>query len=375
MKIILAALSSVPILIACASTPNVDLQYYHAKTEIDVEVTRTLACQGNELVEASVAEITTKHIADRSNPASINPAKLAGWFADSNMTLELHPDGRLKGINTSSTGKGGEIIKSAASLATSLAGLAFDGGGAPDMKDVCDAIAQLNPPALKKDGDGAAKSKHPTAIIIYEGKMTVEPKKHQSAQLKPSAKSIPTRTKLNDILTGRYSLDDYIGTLSLYLSIKNLAEEEPCNAQRERIIIECPTPHNLATPPHLELQKTQIGTTYIEADNGKGYNVTLSEGEDIIVAGTEPYYLPIPKAKLFGGNEFELAIDESGAVTKVGYKTTSGANAAIGAGSTIQSATSGSTYLEKAAAAKAKADLLAHERRIAVCQTSPEDCK
>jgi hypothetical protein len=45
--------------------------------------------------------------------------------------------------------------------------------------------------------------------------------------------------------------------------------------------------------------------------------------------------LPIPKAALFGGEQFSLTLSESGAVTSLSYGKTSGAPAALGAANSV----------------------------------------
>lgn len=362
----------------CASTPDVELGYYHARSEIEAEVTRTLTCSGGDtLVEASDVKLTTKHLADRKNSASINAAALSGWFADSNITLQRYSDGRLKGINTSTEGKGETILTSAVSLATSLLPAA---GVAPAKQTEMQALCtEIGTTPIKN----SRKVTPNTVVITYKTTMSVTNEDCQNQEVEPTSKSLPTRTKLANALTnigagggGLHRLDDLIGKVDLNLT---LGSNNRCHANgidtSDRILFGADKRRERPGELNLEMRRTEQATVSVVASNNIGYTLDLEAGQSIEVAGQGLYFLPIPKAKLFGGNQFELEVEDNGAVTKIGYKTTSGAGQVFASGQAFDAATSGATYAEKAKEAKAKADLLAATQRIAVCQADPANCK
>ena len=105
----------------CANTPDVKVAYYKTKTNYTVDVFKTLACNlKNELVIVNSAIYTPSYSADKSRTEFINLKDLDGVFADTSMNINLTPDGRLKSINTSSTGKGSSIVKGIFSIVDTL---------------------------------------------------------------------------------------------------------------------------------------------------------------------------------------------------------------------------------------------------------------
>src|SRR5690348_1643806 len=111
---------------ACASTPDVTIQYYPAKSLATFTTTQNLACTKDEttLVVTNTVSAATEYSADTTKPPhSLRVKDLDNAFVDASLTVELFGDGRLKGINASSTGEGQAVISAAATLAGELAPL------------------------------------------------------------------------------------------------------------------------------------------------------------------------------------------------------------------------------------------------------------
>ena len=97
----------------CASNPKLTMNYFLAKTTVNIKVTRTATCDlKNNIIVVSKAKITPVHSADLSAKKSIKLHDLNSQFANTDLTIAFYNDGRLKGINSTSTGQGQAIITS-----------------------------------------------------------------------------------------------------------------------------------------------------------------------------------------------------------------------------------------------------------------------
>jgi hypothetical protein len=107
------------LLSGCASLPNMNARYFLPKSELRVKVIRTVACDKQDhLIVATAVTPVAKHSADTSASSSktISLKKLRGLLADSDVKLDFYDDGRLKAFNSTSTGQGEAILKSAISV-------------------------------------------------------------------------------------------------------------------------------------------------------------------------------------------------------------------------------------------------------------------
>jgi hypothetical protein len=86
------------------------------------------------------------------------------------------------------------------------------------------------------------------------------------------------------------------------------------------------------------------------------------------------YTVPVPKPPLFGSNEVNLTLNDSGKIKSLKYGSTNGAKDLGTAISTIANQID-ETDSEKAAALKNEADIIAQQQRLIKCQTNPTECK
>ncbi|HET6264474.1 MAG TPA: hypothetical protein VFD95_06440 [Usitatibacter sp.] len=109
--------------VGCAHTPDVTMQYYLSAARVTFKVTRTIACDTvlSKVISTGDATPTVQHYADRKvNPQSVSVAPLKGLFTNTDVKFEFYEDGRLKGINESTTGQGESILKTALSIASAI---------------------------------------------------------------------------------------------------------------------------------------------------------------------------------------------------------------------------------------------------------------
>ena len=109
----------------CATTPNATVGYYLPKVDVDVKVTETVGCTKDGVIIANLtATSDTKYSADHAKGGyqTIAIRRLDGPLSDTTVGFDYYDDGRLKGFNSTSTGRGEEIIKSAIALARKFTG-------------------------------------------------------------------------------------------------------------------------------------------------------------------------------------------------------------------------------------------------------------
>src|SRR5262245_12306405 len=113
-------------LVACASIPDVEYNYYLSKMNGVATVTQTVACAPDmqSLVIVNTPSFVPTYSADLDRGTyKITIRDIEGTFrgfADSSANFGFYDDGRLKSVNQSSTGQGEAAIKSTVSLGTTV---------------------------------------------------------------------------------------------------------------------------------------------------------------------------------------------------------------------------------------------------------------
>ena len=165
----------------CASTPKGSTSYYFPKAETQFVITQTLACNadGSKLHQAITVTPQTAYSSDLDVPPFVlAPHDLSGAFADTDLSLAFTDDGRLSGINFTSTGQGGTLVKDLISIVKAVGvAAAAAPGGLPDPAGACKTIKDYSaksnkpPPAGSKPPDPKADADTPvpTLTLNYVG--------------------------------------------------------------------------------------------------------------------------------------------------------------------------------------------------------------
>ncbi len=337
-KVIVATLSLTSIILGgCANTPDVTLGYYLPKSSISFRVIRTIACDAddNPIVATGVTP-TVKHSADMSSRRTLALSGVRGTFSDSDVKLEYHEDGRLSGVNASSTGQGESILKTAITLATAV--FAIDGGTRAYPDECAD---------IKTYGGGKPLT------ITYEGSVDLTKGQDDAQNLAPDTASAYYADHFKAILGG----------VCAFMA-GSITPQPPAQYQ--------------AKSRDVLLHLRQPGTAKIKLTagpiNGCGGAEIWNDSVPAAQLGT-PYTLPIPAAALFGKQQFAVGITESGALKNVQYSSNTGAGQVFNIGSTALTALQGDTTAQKVAEAKAEADLIAQQQRLVGCLADPTTCK
>jgi hypothetical protein len=318
----------------CAHLPDAQLGYYHARSKATFKVVRTVGCDAsNNIIVASAVTPTVTHLADRSRFFTLNLTSLKGSFSDSDVKIDLYEDGRLKGVNTTVTGQGETILKTATTIIAALVGL---DSGSRQFPEECGFIKSTV-------GEGKALS------VTYEGE--IDPSKLNSQQ------SIPP-----DVASAYYAVKLAKALGAVFALVQNV---EPPNAP----LAYTPKPQDVV------LHVRQPGTALVRVSAGEGSGDTLWDGSLVVAQVGKDYTVPIPAGAIFGKEVFAAAFLESGAVSTLQYAKNTDVGQALNVASSVITAAQGKTTAQKVEELKGEADLILQQQRLVQCMADPKNCK
>ncbi|HEX9390387.1 MAG TPA: hypothetical protein VF928_03630 [Usitatibacteraceae bacterium] len=326
-------------LCSCAHLPDVTVGYYLAQSQPRFKVIRTVACDANNMpiVVTSVTPAVL-HWADQAQFIPLRLSGLKGAFSDTDVKFDFYDDGRLKNVNATGTGQGEVIFKTAVTIASTAAALAFD-GGAKGYPEECEIIK----------GAGGGKP----LTLTYEGAVDV-------TKIGSASQDIPA-----DPTSGIYAskLATVIGRVCA-----QVGTVEPANA---------PAAYQAESGGVIlkARQPALLNITVTAGAIGGCRSDTIWEGRLPVAQLGVPYSLPIPVAKVFGKQVFAVCFAESGALTSLQYASNGGVGQTLNVASSALTALSGETTAQKAADVKAQADLILQQQRLIQCQADPKSCK
>lgn len=314
------------------------MTYYLPQTKATFKIIRTVACDATNVPIVSTAVTPTiTHTADFALGHSLDLAKLKGQFSDTDLKFDFYEDGRLKGINASTTGQGETILKTVVSVVTAV--LAFDGGSRLFPKECAE---------IRKASDGKPLT------LTYQGEVNLTDVGGVGQSIVPDTTSGYYAQELVSVI------DDVCA-----IALSSQAGRAPVAPQ-----LSAGAPRIVARQPGSVLVRVVAGPP-TAACGGKQVWIDLVPTAQF---GTD-YDLPVPTPALFGTLAFTAGFAESGALTSLQYTTAAGAGQALNVLNTALVATQGKTAEQKAADIKAEADLIAQQQRLVQCLADPKSCK
>lgn len=322
----------------CGHIPDAKLTYYHAQSNVSVKVVRTVMCDAKDFpVVANAVTPAVTHAARHDEPHTVDLSKLRGAFSNSDFKVELTEDGRLTGVNATTVGQGENILKTVATLSSTI--VAFD-AQPRSFPAEC---------AFIKEAAGAGKP----LTVTYEGAVDIT-RIGQSQAIKPEASS--------SVYAGR--LREAIGDVCAVV-VSTAAPPAPAQ--------------HTAKEGELLLRVKQPGwadvAVRVARSAGSCAADTLWSGRLPVAQVGTAYDLPIPKPAAFGKQVFAASFAESGALKSLQYASENGAAQATGALNSFLTMAQGETTAQKLAAVKNEADLIAQQQRLVQCIADPKSCK
>jgi hypothetical protein len=128
------------VLAGCSTIPSTEIYYYPTQAITKVTITHALSCSEDKSKFSliSTGNTATTSSADTSEQYTLYTSNYGNSTGSAALTPSFTDD-RLAGFNTSSTGAGGQIIKTILSLAGPVATAQSAG---PDISSFCAKVAQ-----------------------------------------------------------------------------------------------------------------------------------------------------------------------------------------------------------------------------------------
>jgi hypothetical protein len=357
-------------LAGCANgIPKGALSYYLPKAETTLTVTQTLTCNaaGDALLQVVTVTPSTVYSSDTERAKTITPRSISSSVSDADVSFSFTDDGRLSGVNTTTTGQGSAILKNTLAVAKVAGLVAAHVPSSMNAKAACVTIGALAP---KTKADGPP----PSVTITYV----------RSFGFDTSTEKIKLKDGDN---VGSLFEAEFDTTFTSNTYFRALKPSIP----KLGFDVEVASNTKAASPSwtdsdssDLFLSLNALATVNLTIrglkDNLVGINrEPIWSGEVVVplTSDTDLIKLPIPKPAFFGQRKFSLTLAPSGSITKIGYVSTGASDAADALGS-IGSAVLASpkelTVAQQAAALQAQADLIFQQQRLANCQAKPESC-
>ena len=372
-------------LVGCASMPDVTVQYRFPKAATNIVVTQTFACSNDstQVISAINVAAATAYSSNRDIPdtGSIEYGKYGSLLEDADVGPTFTSDGRLLGINSSTTGEALATIKAAVSLATAVAGFAaleakHDGNNNPiplfgpsDIATTCEAIKNF---AQSKGGGSTPVVTLTYSInILYDQNgapaIAVDPKFNPNGYDTTPHRSINLKVDLGDdaIVAGMR-----VAIFPIYLTVVSASPDPHASLSGHSQWSD-----NDSAPSGFELIKLNAVTNYVlrvyGPDGNFANSIPIWEGE--VAAPIRSYYpLAVPSGVLFGKQGLTLSLSDPGSVTKLEYSANTGASDALTSAGSIAGALP--TTTSQATALQSQSDLIYQQQRLVICKATPKDC-
>jgi len=344
----------------CPSMPDVKASYYLPRTSVSVHVIRTFACNpAKEVFTTSTVTATVTHSADLAKRETVALKDLDGTLSDTDFQVQFYEDGRLKGVNSSTTGEAESVIKPLVAIAATAFGAAQP---TPKAPAACSLSADPSKPVtvtFTRDVDFSD---------IGEKTGTGAEKLTSDQLIDPDPDSQRTFAQTHDAL-------GYLCVRVEKLTLKPDSKGNPIldipglvNGINTRKYVELP----LQQPARVALKVWSSPDT---ACSFKSETTPIWTGESEVAQLGTAYKLPIPKAVLFGKLQLSLALAESGALTTLQYTKQSAAPSIATAGQDVSAHLAPQTAEQKAADLKAEGDIIAQQQRLVRCRANPTTCQ
>jgi hypothetical protein len=381
-------------LAGCGNIPDVTVNYYfpHAKTVY--AVTQTIGCNAKadntHRTIRSVISVapTTANSADldwivKGEPYQGHLAykSFHSTFSDADASVTLTADGRLSGINATSTGEGSTIIQDVVTAAGAIALMTpskSDGGTFQENTEdlACDQVdiyAAVPTAAGDKPGSSVVTLTY-TVTVSYDFPDKADPafvvdtvsspnytdsSDKSELVLIPDASGAPAYQALHAVLGNR--MDTTLKMITTKAKLQYLNTISPLNVSGSDVF---------------PLELNRVATVALEIDGHVGdlnkQTPIWSGSAEVPVRQT--YELAIPSPATFGKTAFGLQLSDNGAITQLHYGSNTGVGDATNALGAVAKALQSESPEDRATDIKGQADLIAQQQRLVRCQVSPTSC-
>ena len=343
------------VLTGCSNTPDASISYYLPKTTVEISVSQTVRCLDlAKPVVVTIVSFTPTFSADLNNKHTINFGALDTFYSTSSTDITLSKDGRLEGFNSSSEGVGSDLITTVVTaLGTSFSSESELFSPVGDTKEAC---TEINRVAGEKSGVPLPLS------VVLKSKVLLS--KHRNIDKKV----------VYDVVFSPFKITGY--TQEFYTSIVSALG---------KLTFEYGEIHKISPPVSTKSKGGEdiklVEPALITLNVKRNSYASQTENEVTEYSSVIPvpqwgtlYSIPIPKPPLFGTNNLNLALYETGKIKTLKYGSINGTKDLGAAFSTLNDQLR-RTDTEKALAIKNEADVIAQQQRLIRCKTTPDECK
>jgi hypothetical protein len=388
---ILCALAS-----GCASVPDVTVSYYFPKAETQLTVTQTVGCSEkiqnkHRLIRSVIsAAATTTNSADvdwlvdgKPRQGHFSYKAMNGTLSDGDATVTLTADGRLAGINATSTGQGDTIIKDLVTIAGTIAAFGGPPPRGPFVATVEDqACDEVDKYAANTQTTAAppAKPAPPTVTLTYSVAVLYD----VGADNSPALVVDQTFSPGYERVTGRQSSVDLVPdavSKSAYDALRAILSDRMVT----KLLLRTDAPHlryqdtvvHTATGEGVPLELVRVAMMNVAITGHVGDVVRETQiWSGLVLAPTHnTYQLPVPTPATFGKTAFGLALSDSGTITSLHYGSNTGVPDTADAFGAIAKALQPKSPADRAKDIQGQADLIAQQQRLISCEVKPAQCK
>lgn len=355
LLLLIAGIGALAFQSGCAVTPDVVIKYKPIEWQVGVAVTHTISCEGSQYwIESGVAVVPNYQAGEFRDDFVIRSRSFNSPLADSDMTVSLTEDGRLKSINNSSSGQGDVALRALITAAATVGATGASGQFRalrvqPQDETICDVV--------KRYGRSEQTEFHQLSIAL----IGIGNWNNRKGDLAPSAHQRPAAEQLRRFFNLDCTFELEILGASLH-PVQYL--DEAANDRYIDINIQDVRPLQVA----IRSRPSAMNVVDPALNRTATIPVPMKAGEPGSITK-----LRIPQAAIFGRQSFSADFTESGRITRIGYGRSVGVAGALGAVAAVASAETTLNGTE-AATLRAAADLIAQQKRLAACLINRADC-
>lgn len=383
----------------CANLPDKQqINYYYPKAQTHIAVVQTLGCtsSNNHILSEAQVLVTTTYVAGTSAPP-LTLGSFDGSWNDHDIDLNFTDDGRLKGINATSSGEGGTVLKGVASTVGAI--VTAGALGTPFAHIV--GKKHQNPSALSaadqniiaactaiSDLASTDKPSDPKLVTLtYRGDFEYNETTSQLLLINPNDPlntSAPSSLGCPSIKSGAPSslailaadndsaglLNAAKGALQPYAGSFCVGiQDSATQGHRSEWPDGTGKPSNYFPLTLKNVQKVSLQVWGPGQSFDPNHPLVIWKGI-ISAPGNGTYTVLVPKGSFVGSEKFALALADDGSISEIRYGKSGNASDTAGALQGIaQALPSKEKELED------ENNLIYQEQRHIICTTTPSSCK
>lgn len=365
----------------CASIPDSTLKYYLPKADVQLGAVMTMACVKDaehfQLKYIVSPRISSEISADYDADQTIDLHDFNNTFGSNNIEVSWYEDGRLKGINSTSTGGGSQVLEAALELIEPI--VTPQNFSNKDTENTADEIC--NEMTANKVPVISFQYQHPqrlTSDTIAKNFILIKTSASEENKEDTSTSEENKKSCKNDGCEIDLALSKESAALRKKYGLGSKRVPDSFNAfffaQSYNLSDRVASPSNGAGIPIVLRDSLSLYLSIIPEEPVKSGILQQYKTSQVIPGKGSTSTVYIPNTPLFGTNQLSLTLAPNGNISSIKYGVTSGAAQALGSLNSLVTALSGPTDAELAAQYKVQGDVIENHRRLLCLEGVTEAC-